>query len=173
MSDDFMNGMFDFNGDGKTDLGEEFIAYNIYEDMTKNNSENSSIPTIRPAVKKSGIKLWHIILIIILIIYEISTLTNPYNRSGSIGSYNSRKASSSSYSYSSSKTSSYSSSSAALTKEEADALRGTGYHNTRPNSSAENMELAAAQVKCKRCGKHSTNGLNSMCNSCRKITGGY
>ena len=35
MSDDFMGGMFDFNGDGKTDLGEEYIAYKIYEDCTK------------------------------------------------------------------------------------------------------------------------------------------
>ena len=26
-NDDFFGGMFDFNGDGKTDLGEEFLAY--------------------------------------------------------------------------------------------------------------------------------------------------
>ena len=55
----------------------------------------------------------------------------------------------------------------ALTKEEADALRGTGYHNTRPNSSAENTELAAAMVKCKNCGMHSDNGANSLCDECQ------
>ena len=40
--DDFMGGFFDFNGDGHTDLGEEFIAYKMFEDMEKTDS----IPTI-------------------------------------------------------------------------------------------------------------------------------
>lgn len=56
--------------------------------------------------------------------------------------------------------------SSAMTKEEADALRGTGYHNTRPGSVAEHNELQAAQVKCKECGYHSDNGYNSLCDSC-------
>ena len=56
----------------------------------------------------------------------------------------------------------------ALTKEEAEVLRGTGYHNTKPGSSAENMELKAAQVKCKSCGYHSDNGGNSLCDFCQK-----
>ena len=55
----------------------------------------------------------------------------------------------------------------ALTKEQADALRGTGYHGTRPNSSAENAEIAAAMVKCKKCGMHSKNGLNILCYECQ------
>jgi len=55
----------------------------------------------------------------------------------------------------------------ALTKEEADALRGTGYHGTRPNSSAELNELKAAQIKCKECGYHSDNGANSLCDYCQ------
>lgn len=55
----------------------------------------------------------------------------------------------------------------AITPEEADNLRGTGYHNTRPNSSAEDIELSAAQVKCKQCGYHSDNGVNSLCDSCQ------
>ena len=55
-----------------------------------------------------------------------------------------------------------------LTKEEADALRGTGYHNTRPHSFAENLELAAAQVTCRACGRHSDNGSNSLCDYCYK-----
>lgn len=68
-----------------------------------------------------------------------------------------------------SSTSSYSSTpKRALTKEEADSLRGTGYNGTRPNSAAESMELAAAQVKCDVCGMHSDNGSNSACDSCRE-----
>ena len=55
----------------------------------------------------------------------------------------------------------------ALTKEEADALRGTGYHGCRPNSSAENAELAAAMNKCINCGMHSKNGRNSFCYECQ------
>lgn len=55
----------------------------------------------------------------------------------------------------------------AMTKEEADELRGTGYHNTRPNSTAESIELKAAQVKCKKCGMHSKNGVNSLCDACQ------
>lgn len=80
MSDDFIGGMFDFNGNGRTDLDEEFIAYNIYEDVTKNDSDDSSVPVMQPYVctRKSGIKLWHIILVIIVIILEISAMTNPY-----------------------------------------------------------------------------------------------
>lgn len=46
-------------------------------------------------------------------------------------------------------------------------LRGTGFHNTRPNSQAENIEIEAASVKCGKCGRHSDNGVNSWCDSCR------
>lgn len=169
---DFMGGMFDFNGDDHTDTGEEFMAYQIHEDMMKDDSGSQSSHHVSSGTSsRSGIKLWHIILAILLIIWQISCMTNPYNRYSGSSSYRSG----SQYKYSSSSSSSKKSSSSkqALTKDEADALRGTGYHNTRPNSSAENMELAAAQVKCKRCGMHSSNGYNSMCNSCRKITGGY
>lgn len=55
----------------------------------------------------------------------------------------------------------------ALTKEEADALRGTGYHGTKPNSFAEINALKAAMVKCKNCGMHSDNGSNSLCDECQ------
>ena len=55
----------------------------------------------------------------------------------------------------------------ALTKEEADALRGTGYHGTKPNSFAESNALKAAMVKCKNCGMHSNNGSNSLCDECQ------
>ena len=40
--DDFLGGIFDFNGDGKTDLGEEFLAFKIFEEVTKENSENNN-----------------------------------------------------------------------------------------------------------------------------------
>lgn len=54
----------------------------------------------------------------------------------------------------------------AMTKEEAKKLSGTGYHGTRPNSSAEDLELKAAQVRCKNCGYRSHNGYNSLCDYC-------
>ena len=38
--DDFLGGLFDFNGDGKTDCGEMFIAYKIFEDVTKDESDS-------------------------------------------------------------------------------------------------------------------------------------
>ena len=36
---DFLDGLFDFNGDGVTDIGEKFIAFKIYEAVTR-ESEN-------------------------------------------------------------------------------------------------------------------------------------
>jgi len=59
----------------------------------------------------------------------------------------------------------------ALTKEEAEALRGTGYNGTKPYSSAEAHELRAAQVTCKECGYHSDNGYNSLCDYCQNKKG--
>lgn len=35
----FLDGLFDLNGDGKADLGEQYIAYRIFEEMTKPDSE--------------------------------------------------------------------------------------------------------------------------------------
>ena len=32
--DDLWNGMFDFNGDGVTDIGEEYLAFRIFEAVT-------------------------------------------------------------------------------------------------------------------------------------------
>lgn len=54
----------------------------------------------------------------------------------------------------------------AMTAEEAEKLRGTGYHGTRPGSPAEHNELRAAQVTCEECGYHSDNGVNSICDYC-------
>ena len=55
----------------------------------------------------------------------------------------------------------------ALTKEEADALRGTGYHGCRPYSAAENAELDAAMATCANCGMHrDINGDGKLCYEC-------
>lgn len=32
---DFLGGLFDFNGDGETDISEMFIAYKIFEESTR------------------------------------------------------------------------------------------------------------------------------------------
>ena len=42
---DFLGGLFDFNGDGKTDAGEMFIAYKIFEEVTKDADDESDDET--------------------------------------------------------------------------------------------------------------------------------
>ena len=37
---DLFGGLFDFNGDGKTDLGEEFLAFKMFEEVTKDDEED-------------------------------------------------------------------------------------------------------------------------------------
>ena len=37
---DLWNGMFDFNGDGITDIGEEFLAFKIFEAVTEESENN-------------------------------------------------------------------------------------------------------------------------------------
>lgn len=91
---------------------------------------------------------------------ESTVNKNSYTYSGSNSSYSGAGNSSGSYSRKK-----------ALTKEEADALRGTGYNGTKPNSSAEAHELRAAQVTCKECGYHSDNGYNSLCDYCQDKKG--
>ena len=39
---DLWNGMFDFNGDGRMDPGEEFLAYKIYEAVTRESEGNEA-----------------------------------------------------------------------------------------------------------------------------------
>ena len=39
---DFMGGMFDFDGNGKTTLDEQYVAYKIYEETTKEENDFSS-----------------------------------------------------------------------------------------------------------------------------------
>lgn len=38
---DFGGGFFDFNGDGKTDIGEEWIAYQIFQECMKDNQKSN------------------------------------------------------------------------------------------------------------------------------------
>lgn len=33
--------MFDFNGDGKVDIGEEFMAYKMYDDVTGDDGDGT------------------------------------------------------------------------------------------------------------------------------------
>ena len=37
---DLWGGMFDFNGDGVRDSGEEYLAYKIYEAVTEESEDN-------------------------------------------------------------------------------------------------------------------------------------
>lgn len=88
--------------------------------------------------------------------YKPTSTSNSYSYSSNYSSYSGTSTSRTTGNYKK-----------ALTKEEANALKGTGYHGTRPNSVAELNELRAAQVKCKQCGYHSDNGGNSLCDSCQ------
>ncbi len=122
-------------------------------------------PTIQKPKKKKW-WLWLIIPVVIIGIILVS-LKEPAEDTdtGYTPSYNSYTPSSNS-SYSSQGVTKKINTTPAMTKEEAERLRGTGYHGTRPNSTAESIELKAAQVKCKTCGMHSDNGVNSQCDAC-------
>ena len=48
---DFFGGFFDFNGDGKTDIGEEWIAYQIFQECMK-DEKSSYKPHTSSANKK-------------------------------------------------------------------------------------------------------------------------
>lgn len=37
--DDFFGRMFDFNGDGQTDIGEDWLAFKMFEECTKADGE--------------------------------------------------------------------------------------------------------------------------------------
>ena len=129
-------------------------------------------PTQTQRVKKSGNGAWWfaaisvVILIIVIAVSQQSKPSSTRYSSGSYSSYRSTGSSSYSSSYSSTPTCPPVNRELAMTREEADRLRGTGYHGTRPNSSAENTELAAAQTKCKNCGYRTHNGSNSLCDYC-------
>ncbi len=41
------NGMFDFNGDGVTDIGEEYLAFKIFEAVTEESEDGENEEWIR------------------------------------------------------------------------------------------------------------------------------
>ncbi len=122
-----------------------------------------------PAIQKTKKKKWWLWLIIPVVIVGIILVSSREpaedTDTGYTPSYNSYTSSSNS-SYSSQGVTKKINTTPAMTKEEAERLRGTGYNGTRPNSTAESIELKAAQVKCKTCGMHSDNGVNSQCDAC-------
>lgn len=109
-------------------------------------------------MKNSGGK-WIIVIIVLVILYIVGSSNSDYVPIGHSG-YSSR---------------SYSderppcpprNTTPAMSADTARRLSGTGYQGCKPNSSAEISALSAAQVKCKNCGYHSDNGLNSYCDYC-------
>ena len=44
--DDIFGGMFDFDGDGKTDIGEEFLAYMMFEELSKDDEKSKTDDSI-------------------------------------------------------------------------------------------------------------------------------
>ena len=73
---DFLGGLFDFDGNGKTTLDEQYVAYKIYEETTK--EENDSSPsnhkpakygyTINNSTKGKSTKSGTIIAVVAVII---------------------------------------------------------------------------------------------------------
>ena len=53
---DLFGGMFDFNGDGKTDIGEEWIAFNIFQECMKDENEQSGSPAPIHTFKKRPVR---------------------------------------------------------------------------------------------------------------------
>ena len=62
MSNDYMDGLFDFDGDGRADAGEEIMAYKIFEDCTR-SSEPVQYPHTSGAKKMDGLVVFMIVII--------------------------------------------------------------------------------------------------------------
>ena len=119
-------------------------------------------------------KTTHPVLIVFVILVFVIISAASASKNNDPTSYNNSGSKNTSYSssyYSGSSGYSYAPSAnsrkPAMTKEEAARLEGTGYHGTRPGSSAEMTELKAAMEKCKNCGYHTDNGANSLCDYCQ------
>ena len=67
MSDDSWGGMFDFNGDGHTDAGEQWTGYQIYKDCTDQSSANSA-----PGGRGRRLEGFEIV-IIVLFVWQVLT----------------------------------------------------------------------------------------------------
>ncbi len=55
-------GMFDFNGDGHTDFGEQFIGYQIFKDAPGSGSGGGA-----PSGGRSQLSGWDIFLIVVFV----------------------------------------------------------------------------------------------------------
>ena len=97
-NDDFFGTMFDFNGDGHTDITETYMAYRMM-----NDDDDSFTPRRAPSGSSSGSGLTAVVVIIVILLIigwffggcsrqANSKLSSPY-------SYSSSKTHSSSYSY--------------------------------------------------------------------------
>ena len=106
--DDFMGGIFDFDGNGKTTLDEQYVAYKIYEETTK--EENNSKPSYHKPEKynyannsptnSKGTKTGNMIAIVAVIISLLLLFAKCSSNSPKNNSY--KSSSRKSYSYSSS-----------------------------------------------------------------------
>ena len=54
--DDLFGGIFDFNEDGKTDIGEEWIAFNIFQECMKDESDQNETPIPTHTYRKKPVK---------------------------------------------------------------------------------------------------------------------
>lgn len=57
--------MFDFNGDGRTDTGEQFTGYQIFTDMTKG---------MKPTAHGRKLDVWEILIIVAVIWQVLNTI---------------------------------------------------------------------------------------------------
>ena len=111
---DFFDGMFDFNGDGKTDLMEEGLAYQMMDDF--DNQFRGKTPSEKSSSSGSTISAIIGTILVFLILGSIvsacdnnsrkSTSSYSYSRSYKSYSSSSSKSNSSVYSYQSKTTSS-------------------------------------------------------------------
>ena len=62
MSDDPWGSMFDFNGDGHTDAGEQWTGYQIYKDCTGQSSGNSA-----PSGRGRRLNVFEIVIIVLFV----------------------------------------------------------------------------------------------------------
>ena len=71
-----MSSMFDFNEDGKTDIGEQFIGYQVYRDVTGDDSQGNNYSSPRPgwARKMDGFTIFCIVLIVWQVLNWIADL---------------------------------------------------------------------------------------------------
>ena len=150
----------------------EKVQYTSPQSTWQNNQTETAVREKRNTNKKATKAAWWFCAVSVaaLILVTVGQKNGSTSSNSTYSSYGSPRYTQDSYSYSGSKSSIPPcppvNRERAMTKEEAERLSGTGYHGTRPNSSAELAELNAEQVRCKNCGYRSHNGINSLCDYC-------